>query len=122
MADELEKVTGPLEAEVLRMLWTTDGGVGVRQVLDRLNEGRSRPLAYTTVMTVLSRLVEKHILRRHLRGRGYVYEPAVRDAAEIAVRGVLRDFGPAAVSHFVAEARADPELLRRLRRVVAEEA
>jgi hypothetical protein len=50
-----------------------------------------------------------------------VYEPAVRDAAEIAVRGVLRDFGPAAVSHFVAEARADPELLRRLQRVVEEE-
>ena len=122
MADALEKVTGPLEAEVLRMLWRTEGSVGVREVLNRLNEDRSRPLAYTTVMTVLSRLVDKHILRRHLRGRGYVYEPAVRDAAEIAVRGVLRDFGPAAVSHFIAEARADPELLRRLRRVVEEEA
>jgi hypothetical protein len=54
-------------------------------------------------------------------GRGYVYEPAVSDTAQIAVRGVMRDFGDAALAHFVDEARADPDTLRRLQRLLGEE-
>lgn len=118
---DLEKILGPLEAEVLRALWAAEGPISVRDVLERLNEGRSKPYAYTTIMTVLSRLAEKGILSRRRRGRGYVYEAAVRDPAEIAVRDVLRDFGETAVAHFVEEARADPELLARLQRLLDDE-
>jgi len=116
-----ERVLGPLEAEVMNVLWSGDGPMSVRAVLDRLNAARSEPLAYTTVMTVLARLADKHILVRVRDGRGYVYEPAVSDTAQIAVRGVMRDFGDAALAHFVDEARADPELLRRLQRLLADE-
>jgi hypothetical protein len=56
-----------------------------------------------------------------LNGRGYVYEPAVADAAAIAVRNVVRDFGDAAVAQFVDEARADPALRRRLERLLRDE-
>lgn len=118
---DLEKILGPLEADVLRALWASEGPTSVRDVLERLNEGRSKPYAYTTIMTVLSRLAEKGILSRRRRGRGYVYEAAVRDPAEIAVRDVLRDFGQTAVAHFVEEARADPELLARLERLLDDE-
>ena len=95
--------------------------MSVRDVLGRLNAARSEPLAYTTVMTVLTRLADKHILGRVRDGRGYVYQPAVSDTAQIAVRGVMRDFGDAALAHFVDEARADPELLARLQRLMADE-
>ncbi|HYZ97725.1 MAG TPA: BlaI/MecI/CopY family transcriptional regulator [Acidimicrobiales bacterium] len=118
MSDELSRVLGPLEAEVMQVMWATDGRMSVRAVLDRLNEGRDPALAYTTVMTVMARLAEKDILRRQLDGRGYVYEPVVADAAAIAVRGVVRDFGEAAVAQFVDEARADPKLRRRLERLL----
>lgn len=118
---DLEKILGPLEADVLRALWAAERPISVRDVLERLNEGRSKPYAYTTIMTVLSRLAEKGILSRRRRGRGYVYEAAVRDPAEIAVRDVLRDFGQTAVAHFVEEARADPELLARLQRLLDDE-
>ncbi len=34
-----------------------------------------RPLAYTTVMTVMSRLAKKGLLKQQKAGRGYVYSP-----------------------------------------------
>ncbi|MGH9291008.1 MAG: BlaI/MecI/CopY family transcriptional regulator [Acidimicrobiales bacterium] len=118
MSDELSRVLGPLEAEVMQVMWAAGGRMSVRAMLDRLNDGRDSPLAYTTVMTVMARLAEKDILRRQLDGRGYVYESVVADAAAIAVRSVMRDFGEAAVAQFVDEARADPKLRRRLERLL----
>lgn len=118
---EPEKLLGPLEAEVMDVLWSAGQPMSVREVLARLNESRSEPLAYTTAMTVLARLAEKDILARVRDGRGFVYEPAVSDIAQIAVRGVMRDFGDAAMAHFVDEARADPEMLQRLQRLLGEE-
>jgi predicted transcriptional regulator len=116
-----QKVLGPLEAEVMELLWAAGEPMSVRAVLDQLNARRSEPLAYTTVMTTLARLAEKQILARTRSGRGFVYEPAVSDAAHIAVREVVRDFGDAAMAHFVDEARSDPDMLRRLRRLLDEE-
>lgn len=115
---DLSKVLGPLEAEVMRLVWSTPQPLSVRAVLLRLNEARTPPLAYTTVMTVMARLAEKEILRRKLNGRGYLYEAALRDAAAIAVRSLVRDFGDAAVAGFVDEARADPKLRARLERLL----
>ena len=118
---DLSKVLGPLEAEVMRVAWTAAEPVSVRTVLAKLNDGRTPPLAYTTVMTVMARLAEKEILRRTMNGRGYVYEAAMPDAAAIAVRNLVRDFGDAAIAGFVDEARADPQLRARLRRLLRDE-
>lgn len=106
---------GPLESEVMEMLWQTGGRATVRAVVDSLNRDRPEPLAYTTVMTVMSRLAEKGVLRRHKAGRGYAYEATASDPAGLAVRDVLRTHGDVALAHFVDMARADPALLRRLR-------
>jgi predicted transcriptional regulator len=111
---------GPLESDVMKLVWRARGPLSVRAVLDGLNEGRTPPLAYTTVMTVMTRLAEKDVLRRVKDGRGYLYEPAVSDEAGIAVRDVLRDFGDTALAHFVEEARADPRLMKRLERLMRE--
>jgi len=120
-SDALDGIVGPLEADILRVMWATGDAMTPRDVLTQLNARRDAPLAYTTVMTVMARLAEKDILRRTPLGRGYVYEPVVHDAAEIAVRGVMRDFGDAAVAHFVSEARADPKLRRRLQGLLRED-
>ena len=117
----IEKLLGSLEAEVMRAVWAADGGVAVRDVLERLNRGLKEPLAYTTVMTVMARLAEKDILRRRREGRGYVYEAVAHDAAGIAVHNLIRDFGDAALAHFVDEARSDPKVLKRLERLLREE-
>lgn len=112
---------GPLESEVMGVVWRAGRPVAVREVVDDLNESRSEPLAYTTVMTVMSRLAEKDALSRRKSGRSYVYEASAPDAAGIAVKDVLRAYGDVAVAHFVDEARADPSLRRRLQRLLDED-
>jgi len=111
---------GPLEADVMGAVWEAAGPVSVRAVVDALNAGRREPLAYTTVMTVMSRLAEKRALSRRKEGRGYVYEASAADAAGLAVKDVLRDHGDAAIAHFVEEVRGDPAAIRRLRRLLDE--
>lgn len=112
---------GPLEAEVMEALWGAGGRATVRAVVDSLNRNRTDPLAYTTVMTVMSRLAEKEVLRRHRAGRGYLYEATAPDAAGLAVHDVIRTYGDVALAHFVDVARADPALLRRLQNMLETE-
>jgi predicted transcriptional regulator len=73
---------GALEADVLGVLWAADEPLSPADVRDALGAD----LAYTTVMTVLARLYDKGLLERHRVGRGYVYAPAVHQAALAAQR------------------------------------
>ena len=111
---------GPLESHVMDAVWRATRPVTVREVVDDLNGSRSEALAYTTVMTVMSRLADKNVLSRSRVGRGYLYEANAPDAAGIAVKDVLRAYGDVAVAHFVDEVRADPSLLRRLQRLLSD--
>jgi predicted transcriptional regulator len=112
---------GPLEAEVMDAVWAAAAPVSVREVMRRLNDGRTEPLAYTTVMTVMSRLAEKKALARSPVGRSYVYEASATDRAGIAVKNVIRTYGDEAMAHFVDQARGDPELLRRMEQLLREQ-
>jgi predicted transcriptional regulator len=107
-----------LEGAVMEAVWDAARPVSVREVVEALNAGRREPLAYTTVMTVMSRLAEKHRLTRRKQGRGYLYVANAADAAGIAVKDLLRDHGDAAIAHFVAEVRGDPAAIGRLRRLL----
>jgi predicted transcriptional regulator len=102
----------------MELLWT-EGQATVRAIAEKLVDGD--PPAYTTVMTVMSRLAEKGMLERRLEGRAYVYRPTkskeqfMAEKAQTVVREVLRDFGDVAVAHFLREMeRIDPDRLRRL--------
>lgn len=53
-------------------LWTWRRLATVREVLDDLRQ--TRPIAYTTVMTVMDTLHRKELLRREIDGRAYRYE------------------------------------------------
>ena len=110
----------PLESEVMAAIWAAKGALSVRQVLDALNRQRAEPLAYTTVMTVMNRLVGKGALTRNGTARRYVYQATGTDAAAIAVRDLIRTYGDAAVAHLVEEARANSEVMRRLRALLEE--
>lgn len=112
---------GPLETEVMGVVWTAGAPVPVREVMVRLNDGRVDPLAYTTVMTVMNRLADKGALARSPAGRSFVYEATAPDPAGLAVRSVIRAYGEEAITHFVDEARSDPKALRRLRALLEEE-
>ena len=64
---------GDLEAAIMDRLWEWGRPVLVREMLDELC--KDRPLAYTTVMTVMENLYRKGWLRRHRDGRAWRYEP-----------------------------------------------
>lgn len=76
------RARGELESDVLAALWAADGPLTARQVLALLPEG----LAYTTVLTIMSRLYDKGMLVRHREGRGYAYVPARDEASHTALR------------------------------------
>jgi BlaI family penicillinase repressor len=70
-------VPPPLELLCLRSLWSLGEG-NVKDV--QLIVTETRPLAYTTIMTVLDRLVRKGKVSRRKVGRAFVYRPeASRD-------------------------------------------
>jgi BlaI family transcriptional regulator, penicillinase repressor len=81
----------PLELLCLNALWSIQEG-NVKAVQTMV--ARSRPLAYTTIMTVLERLVRKGRLKRRKTGRSFVYSPeASRDAMRrTAVRELVEGF------------------------------
>src|SRR5690348_6015928 len=64
-----------LELECLAALWALESAP-VARVHERLAE-RGRPLAYTTVLTVMERLLRKGAVTRAKRGRAFVYTPSV---------------------------------------------
>ena len=75
------------ELEIMHVVWELDGGT-VRQVYEILNQ--QRPLAYTTVMTMMNILEEKGHLTRRKEGRAYHYQP-VRPKSQV-ISGMVDDF------------------------------
>lgn len=78
--------------------------VTVREVVQRMG---SRASAYTTVMTVMNRLVEKGILRRRADGQSFRYSSAKTKDAFLAqcsrdiVRSFVRCYGDVAIAQFI---------------------
>ena len=66
---------GEAELEVLKVLWEESPRT-VRQVLTTLHE-RGRTVAYTTVLTFLTRLEQKGFVRSDKSEMAYVYKPTV---------------------------------------------
>ena len=66
---------GAAELEVLKALWD-EGPATVREVLNHLHV-RGRHVAYTTVMTMLTRLEQKGFVTSDKSGLAYVYRPKV---------------------------------------------
>jgi predicted transcriptional regulator len=91
MPKTVRDVPPPLELLCLNALWSLKQGKvkDVRQIVSA-----TRPLAYTTIMTVLDRLVRKGKLARRKMGRAFVYIPqSSRDAMRhTAIRELVDGF------------------------------
>jgi predicted transcriptional regulator len=85
---EVVSKLGPLEREVMELIWRRPeeaAEVSVRDIYTAF-EGR---LAYTTLMTTLDRLRKKGLLERRKGGRAFFYSP--RFSPDEFERSVARD-------------------------------
>ncbi|MEU9451877.1 BlaI/MecI/CopY family transcriptional regulator [Streptomyces sp. NPDC048277] len=116
------RAQGALETQVLAALHEAEGPVTAGWVLERL----AADLAYTTVMTVLARLLAKNAVTRRREGRSFVWMPAADEAglAALKMRRVLdgEQNRRAVLASFLTTLPADDErLLRELLRDAGEE-
>ena len=84
-------IQGELQLQVMSVLWRL-GEANVEQVRTALPK-RSRG-AYTTVQTVLNRLVERGLLVRHKQGNSYLYAPKLTES-EYLSRSIERTLSAA---------------------------
>jgi predicted transcriptional regulator len=93
-----------LEAEVMDEVWRREEAT-VREVLEALNRG-PKQRAYTTVMTIMSRLDEKGLLERRRQGRADVYRPPLSRQQYLEARAraevdeLVSGYGDVALAHF----------------------
>ncbi|MEU9347698.1 BlaI/MecI/CopY family transcriptional regulator [Streptomyces sp. NPDC048278] len=111
------RAQGALETQVLAALQAAGSPVTAGWVQDRL----AADLAYTTVMTVLARLLAKNAVTRRREGRSFVWMPAADEAglAALKMRRVLdgEQNRRAVLASFITTLPEDDEqLLRELLR------
>lgn len=114
------RAAGTLESEVLGILRAAAGPLTPGEVRERLSGAGAgqRELAYSTVVTTMSRLQAKGLLSRWRAGRGFRYAPV--DEASLAAGRMSHALGSgsdrdAVLSRFVSGLSGrDAELLRRL--------
>ncbi|HEY0604126.1 MAG: BlaI/MecI/CopY family transcriptional regulator [Chloroflexi bacterium] len=122
-AGGLVKVLGPLETKIMQIVWR-EKSITVKQVHRRLQDSPEKPdIAYTTVMTTMTRLADKGILDRRRDGLAYVYTPAVTkdDFESMMVQrvldGLMDDYEDETIDYLLDYlARNDPQRLQRMQR------
>jgi predicted transcriptional regulator len=121
----LNKILGPLEHEVMSIIWNKDDEVTVRDVFDALNQVKD--IAYTTVMTIMSRLATKQLLSKRKSGKTMYYTAAISEAmftgeaVGSVIDSLMEDFADEAMAHFVAKVnKGDAEVIAQLRALLDE--
>jgi BlaI family penicillinase repressor len=77
----------PQELAIMKVIWSRDTAT-VREVYETLRE--ERPIAYTTVMTMMNILEEKKYLKKSRLDRAFVYKPT--HSRQQVVGQMVKDF------------------------------
>lgn len=120
----IRKVLGDLEADIMELIWAQQDhqSITVREVFEVLYT--QRQIAYTTVMSTMTRLAKKHLLRVEKKDQAYLYTP-VMTQQEFITRCVSRILEDLFVS-FAGEtlegvnALPDPQAATQARRLLDE--
>ena len=95
---------GPLEQEVMKCVWQKKICTA-RDIVECLNENRE--IAYNTIQTIMTRLVDKGLLKRTLQGKTHIYKPMVKRKSILqsivsqSMDGFMNQFGEDALIAFV---------------------
>ena len=99
-----------LQLSVMRVLWSRDEA----SVTDVQSAMTGRPLALTTVATLLGRLEQRGLVSHRVEGRQYIYRSRVSpaDVRETVTRELLRNLFDGDVTAFVTQLLDSRELTR----------
>lgn len=118
--DPIARYLGHVQAEVLETIWKRESAT-VREALEAMNARRKRKLAYTTVLTVITRLNSRGLLERAPEGRGFRYRPSksrealLGELSDQLIDRLLGDFGEIGVARLGARLdQLDADRRRRL--------
>ncbi len=110
-----------LEIDIMNIVWRL-GRATVRQIVDALRA--QRPLAYTTVQTVLSILTQKGVVEYTCEGRAFVYsailqpEGVRRETIKAVVDKLFAGSSQSLVLHLIESDTLTPEEAERLRNLL----
>ena len=113
---------GPLEAEIMRLVWREKPKT-VGEVTAMLNEGRPKALDYRTVLSIMSNLTKKKLLRHRRHGNTYHFSATCTEEefayrqGSAAVVALTERWGEAAAAGIVDQLASTPEVLARLRAI-----
>lgn len=118
---------GPLEARVMDAVWALEAWASVNDVIARLQYKRGgKPLAYTTVKTVLQNLVDKRHLVKRAAGKANVFR-AVQNRDEFqrsligeVVGPLMRSQRNPLLAHLAGELAIDDESYMEFERLIRE--
>jgi predicted transcriptional regulator len=118
---------GPLEARVIEIMWSLGGWLSVSDVIAQLEYGKGeKPLAYSTVKTIMQNLADKRHLKKKSAGRANVFTPAVsrdefqRSVIAEVVRPLLKTQRNPLLAHIAGELARDDESYAEFERLLAE--
>jgi predicted transcriptional regulator len=113
------QLLGSLETAIMQFFWKNPTFSSISDLHQHLNKKES--LAYTTVSTIVGRLVEKRLLTRQKAGRGYTYratqseEEFRKSTSRRLIKNILGNFGDVAIVGFLEELQTNPEALQKLK-------
>ena len=116
-----------LELEILKVLWD-DSPLPVREVRARLEAEANRPLAHSSVITMLNIMHRKGFLRRRKEGKSFWFSPKVnkenvtgRIMGDLLSR-LFNDSPSAMVLNLLETAEIDSDELDALRKLITRKA
>ena len=120
----LGRVLGDLEKSVMDVLWEK-GEVTGRGVFEEVGHGRA--LAFTTILTVIDRLLKKGLVKRVKKEKLFVYTASmsrddfVRKVSQEVLQGIFDISASSAATSFIDILyKTSPEEIDRLSRLIEE--
>lgn len=104
----VKKGLGPLEHQIMDIVWSQKKATVYSVVNELCGE---KKLAYTTVMTVMTRLAQQGILVREKKGKTYFYHPKetkdkfIHSIVQNTIHKMIDMFGTEALVAFVDETK-----------------
>jgi predicted transcriptional regulator len=116
-----------LELDILKILWN-ESPLPVREVRRRLGRDAHRPLAHSSVITMLNIMHRKGFLRRKSEGNAFLFSPKVN--RDLVTGNMIRDLmsrafdgsAKALVLNLLDTAELDADELNELRKLISRKA